>query len=576
MRRLSARQPPGGSVRASTIAVMCAAPAARSTWAAANSEAPLVITSSTSTTRRPRTAAARSGSSAKAPRRLRSRSARVQAALRAASRGCAAAASASVLRGASRRASSQRLVEAALAQPRRRQRHRQHQVGLLERRLDPGRAAQQGRERRGPAGSPRNLNCGDAVGPGPGIGARGQAGVERRRMQHAVAALRDAVGHRQRAGRAARRGRGEARHAGVAHRLRGPGAADRALARQAIEQRRERPFDPAAEHRLNILSAPWPPTPHSARRPSTPRRPRAGAGSRRRGFALAARGSRPPHGRPAAMDQGAAAHAGPTGRRCAAACEAHALVARRYRDAASFVIEPEAGAGRRRPARRSPRPGGARGAGRARSRSFDAPPEDGVDLLWANMALHMAADPQALIAQLASAGRDRRLPDVLLPRARHRCASCARCTGAWAGRRRPRVHRHARLGRHAGARRLRRAGDGHGAHRADLGHARGGAGRAARRWGATCTRRASRRCAARPGARRSRAALPELAPAAEGDGRIALTFEIIYGHAFKPAPRVALSAESAVSLREMRGDAPARASGRLRQRCIDPLQSAAA
>jgi malonyl-CoA O-methyltransferase len=36
------------------------------------------------------------------------------------------------------------------------------------------------------------------------------------------------------------------------------------------------------------------------------------------------------------------------------------------------------------------------------------------------------------------------------------------------------------------------------------------------------------------------------------DGRIALTFEVIYGHAFKPAPRVALSAESAVSLREMR------------------------
>ena len=48
------------------------------------------------------------------------------------------------------------------------------------------------------------------------------------------------------------------------------------------------------------------------------------------------------------------------------------------------------------------------------------------------------------------------------------------------------------------------------------------------------------------------AALPELAPAEEGGGRIALSFEIIYGHAFKPAPRVALSSESAVSLREMR------------------------
>jgi len=38
----------------------------------------------------------------------------------------------------------------------------------------------------------------------------------------------------------------------------------------------------------------------------------------------------------------------------------------------------------------------------------------------------------------------------------------------------------------------------------------------------------------------------------QNDGRIALSFEIIYGHAFKPAPRVALATESAVSLRDMR------------------------
>jgi len=53
------------------------------------------------------------------------------------------------------------------------------------------------------------------------------------------------------------------------------------------------------------------------------------------------------------------------------------------------------------------------------------------------------------------------------------------------------------------------------------------------------------------------------------DGSLALTFEIIYGHAFKPAPRVRLSQESAVSLRDMRallrqgrpGDAPGNAPG---------------
>jgi malonyl-CoA O-methyltransferase len=45
----------------------------------------------------------------------------------------------------------------------------------------------------------------------------------------------------------------------------------------------------------------------------------------------------------------------------------------------------------------------------------------------------------------------------------------------------------------------------------------------------------------------------ELARAlAQPDGRLALTFEIIYGHAVKPQPKVKMSAESAVSLRDMR------------------------
>ena len=36
------------------------------------------------------------------------------------------------------------------------------------------------------------------------------------------------------------------------------------------------------------------------------------------------------------------------------------------------------------------------------------------------------------------------------------------------------------------------------------------------------------------------------------DGRIALTFEIIHGHAFRPAARVALTPETAVPLGDMR------------------------
>ena len=39
---------------------------------------------------------------------------------------------------------------------------------------------------------------------------------------------------------------------------------------------------------------------------------------------------------------------------------------------------------------------------------------------------------------------------------------------------------------------------------------------------------------------------------AGADGQLALTFEIIYGHAFKPAPRVRLEGSSAVSLQDMR------------------------
>jgi malonyl-CoA O-methyltransferase len=54
--------------------------------------------------------------------------------------------------------------------------------------------------------------------------------------------------------------------------------------------------------------------------------------------------------------------------------------------------------------------------------------------------------------------------------------------------------------------------------------------------------------------RRWRARLEEeLARALAGpDGRLQLTFEIVYGHAFKPAPKVRMSAESSVSLQDMR------------------------
>src|SRR5690606_21825924 len=59
-------------------------------------------------------------------------------------------------------------------------------------------------------------------------------------------------------------------------------------------------------------------------------------------------------------------------------------------------------------------------------------------------------------------------PDVLLPGARYAGAVARGLPGDGLARTRPCVHRHARLGRHAGGRRLRGAGDGHGAPDPDL------------------------------------------------------------------------------------------------------------
>ncbi len=46
--------------------------------------------------------------------------------------------------------------------------------------------------------------------------------------------------------------------------------------------------------------------------------------------------------------------------------------------------------------------------------------------------------------------------------------------------------------------------------------------------------------------------LSEINKLKNAQGQIELTFEVIYGHAFKPAPRLKMSAESAISMRDMR------------------------
>jgi malonyl-CoA O-methyltransferase len=46
--------------------------------------------------------------------------------------------------------------------------------------------------------------------------------------------------------------------------------------------------------------------------------------------------------------------------------------------------------------------------------------------------------------------------------------------------------------------------------------------------------------------------LHEMEALKNSQGQIEITFEMIYGHAFKPAPRLKMSAESAISMRDMR------------------------
>ncbi|MDM0012395.1 biotin synthase [Variovorax sp. J22P168] len=230
--------------------------------------------------------------------------------------------------------------------------------------------------------------------------------------------------------------------------------------------------------------------------------------------------------------------------------EAHALVARRYRDAAAFVIEPDPALAALT-ARTLNAPWWSARRWQGAQPRFEPAPEDGVDLLWANMALHMAADPQALIArwhQLVAT-------DGFL---------MFSCLGPDTLQELRALYR--RLGWPAASHEFT---DMH-----DWGDMLVGAGfaepvmdmeRIVLTWASPEAALAELRTLGRnlhpgrfPGLRGRdwrRAlgrALPEFAPAEGGGGHIALTFEVIYGHAFKPAPRVALSAESAVSLREMR------------------------
>ena len=155
------------------------------------------------------------------------------------------------------------------------------------------------------------------------------------------------------------------------------------------------------------------------------------------------------------------------------------------------------------------------------------------DLVWSNLALQWVNDLPRAIAEF------RRVLKVggLLSFTTFGPDTLREIRAAFSRAGRCHVHepvrRHARHRRHAGRGGLRRSGDGHGAHTSDVRVA----ARAAR--GAEGDRRHQRDprpTAGADGRRRFERATRALEALRDG-GRIPATFEVIYGHAWKVAPR---------------------------------------
>ena len=230
---------------------------------------------------------------------------------------------------------------------------------------------------------------------------------------------------------------------------------------------------------------------------------------------------------------------------------AHGLLAQRFADATCFVAETNpARAEVARAALAQPWWKPSRWTGP--QTQFTLPPDGSVQMLWANMALHMAADPQALIAQWhrALAVDGYVMFSCLGPDTARELRGLYADLG-WppAGHAFTDMHDWGDMLVHAGfaepvmdmeritlsfetpARLLQELREiGCNLHPARFAGLRG------RQW--------------RHGLEQAMA--QRLASAAEA-GRLPLTFEIIYGHAFKPQPRVRLSSHSVVTLQDMRG-----------------------
>jgi malonyl-CoA O-methyltransferase len=230
--------------------------------------------------------------------------------------------------------------------------------------------------------------------------------------------------------------------------------------------------------------------------------------------------------------------------------QGHALLARRYPDAVSFVVEERADL-RDAAMQALSKPWWSPQRWKSAPTRFEAPPVQGVQMLWSNMALHMAADPQALIARWheALAVDGFLMFSCLGPDTAHQLRGLYQALG-WppSGHAFTDMHDWGDMLVHAGFAEpvmdMERITLTYETPQKLLGELRElGCNLHPARFPALRGRGWHRQL--------EQALARQLADTAEG-GRMPLTFEIIYGHAFKPAPKVRLSAESAVSLRDMR------------------------
>ncbi|MDW5442127.1 biotin synthase [Polaromonas sp. SM01] len=229
--------------------------------------------------------------------------------------------------------------------------------------------------------------------------------------------------------------------------------------------------------------------------------------------------------------------------------QAHRELANTYPDAACFVLEAQEGRAQAA-IENIAKPWWHPKRWTAPAVSFEAPPPGGVDMLWANMALHESADPQALLAQWHQAlkvggflmfsclGPDttRELREIYTllswPPAGHQLTDMH----DWGdmlvqtGFAEPVMDmERITLTYETPERLLQELRElGRNFHPARFPALRG------RAWKARLLQ-----------------ALAQHLPR-QADGRLALTFEIIYGHAMKAQPRIKVSALSAVSVQDMR------------------------